>query len=139
MKKDVILSIKPKYVKEIIDGKKHFEFRKKSFDKDKINRVFIYSSSPTQAIVGYFETDEILEDTPERIWEQTSQVAGINKQDFFEYFKDRVSAAAIKIENFHLFSNPINPKEVFDKFCPPQSYMYADTMSEKIMESAISA
>jgi hypothetical protein len=51
----VLLSIKPKYVKSIIEGDKRYEFRKTIFKNREINRIYIYSSSPVKKIVGTFE------------------------------------------------------------------------------------
>jgi predicted transcriptional regulator len=46
-----ILSIKPKFVEEIISGRKRFEFRRRIFKK-KISTILVYSSSPIQKFVG---------------------------------------------------------------------------------------
>ena len=43
---DVLLSIKPRYVKSILEGGKRYEFRKTIFKNRKIDRICIYSSSP---------------------------------------------------------------------------------------------
>ena len=48
---DVLLSIKPKYVREILDGTKQYEFRKQIFRDRSRETVFIYSSSPEKKIV----------------------------------------------------------------------------------------
>ncbi|HET6989695.1 MAG TPA: ASCH domain-containing protein, partial [Bacteroidia bacterium] len=56
---NVLLSIKPKYAKAIIDGKKKVEFRKLPF-KLNVNKVYIYSSAPEQKIIGYFTFDDII-------------------------------------------------------------------------------
>ena len=47
------------------------------------------SSYPVKKIVGYFEVDEIIHKSPEELWNSYSEVSGISKKDFFEYFKDR--------------------------------------------------
>jgi type I restriction enzyme, S subunit len=43
---DVLLSIKPRYVEAIIDGRKKYEFRKNKFAMKDINCAYIYSTSP---------------------------------------------------------------------------------------------
>ena len=63
---DVLLSIKPKYVKSIIEGEKRYEFRKTIFKNREINRIYIYSSSPVKKIVASFVIGTILEDHPSR-------------------------------------------------------------------------
>ncbi len=41
----MLLSIKPKYAKVILDGKKQYEFRK-SKPKDDVDCIIFYASSP---------------------------------------------------------------------------------------------
>ena len=65
---DVLLSIKPRYVKSIIEGEKWYEFRKTIFKNRGINRIYTDSSSPVKKIVGTFEVGEILEDNPGHLW-----------------------------------------------------------------------
>ena len=56
---NVILSIKPEYVAEIKAGRKCFEFRKTIF-KEKVEKVYIYASSPVSKVVGEFQPVDIL-------------------------------------------------------------------------------
>ena len=56
---DVILSIKPRYVKEIEKGNKKYEFRKSIFKK-KVKWVYIYSTSPVKKITGRFRIEGII-------------------------------------------------------------------------------
>jgi len=44
---NVLLSIRPKYVEEIIKGNKRYEFRKSIFKKN-VEEVWIYATSPTK-------------------------------------------------------------------------------------------
>ena len=121
---DVLLSIKPKYVKSIIEGDKRYEFRKTIFKNRKINRIFIYSSSPVKKIVGTFEIGGILEDHPVDLWDTVKEFAGIDNRDFFAYFEGRSRAFAIEIQNLQEFNAPIDPYETMPGFVPPQSYCY---------------
>ena len=123
---DVLLSIKPKYVKSIIEGDKRYEFRKAMFKNRKINRIYIYSSSPVKKIVGTFEIGGILEDHPSDLWDMVKEFAGIDNRDFFAYFEGKSRAFAIEIQNLQEFSDPIDPYETMPGFVPPQSYYYVD-------------
>ena len=51
---NALISIKPKYVEEIINKNKKYEYRKSIFKKD-IDKVYIYSTRPNKQIVGYFK------------------------------------------------------------------------------------
>ncbi len=119
----VLLSIKPKYVKEIQTGNKLYEFRKAIF-KQETNEIFVYESAPTKQIVGKIYVEDIIEDTPQKLWNNFSEFAGINHHDFFEYFKGKERGYAIKIKEFESFNAPINPYKENPKFTPPQSFAY---------------
>ena len=67
-KKDlVILSIKPEYSSQIIDGIKLVEFRKSIFNTN-IKKVLIYSSSPSRKAIGLMIINGIDKDTPQNLW-----------------------------------------------------------------------
>jgi len=121
---DVILSIKPKYVRAIIEGEKRYEFRKAIFKNRTIDRVFIYSSAPVKRIVALFEIGTILEDHPAALWEMVRDSAGIDDAEFFSYFAGKSRGYAIGISNLQEFDEPIDPKVVIPGFVPPQSYCY---------------
>jgi type I restriction enzyme S subunit len=123
---DVLLSIKPRYVKSILEREKRYEFRKTIFKNREINRIFIYSSSPVKKIVGTFEIGGILEDHPVDLWDTVKEFAGIDNQDFFAYFDGKSRAFAIEIQNLKEFNDPIDPYEMMPGFVPPQSYCYMD-------------
>lgn len=69
----IILSIKPKYCEEIFSGTKRFEYRRRVF-KQEIQKVFVYATSPVCKIVGEFELERIIADTPDSIWNQTTNM-----------------------------------------------------------------
>ena len=123
----VLLSIKPKYVEKIERHSKLFEFRKKNFKK-KPEEIWIYSSAPVKKIVGIIYVDDILEKSPEALWQQCKDYAGIEEESFFEYFRNKRKGIAIKIKKYEKFIIPINPYEVNLNFTPPQSYAYLDNV-----------
>lgn len=123
---NVLLSVKPKYAKKILDMEKKYEFRRSIFKRNDIEKVYIYSSSPMSKIIASFEIEKILKDSPERIWELCYEFAGISEKDFFEYFKKSNMAFAIEIENIEVFKKPIDPFNEFNNFKPPQSFYYFD-------------
>ncbi len=118
------MSIKPKYVKPILEQTKKFEFRKTVFAKKNVEKVVIYSSSPKKKIVGFFKIDKILEEKPQEIWKLCKDSAGISEKDFFKYFEGKDLAYAIKIKYVKKFEEEIDPREISPEFRPPQSYCY---------------
>lgn len=122
---NVILSIKPKFVKEIFEGRKIFEYRKIIFKKP-VDKVYIYSSSPVCRIVGEFKIKSIITDTPENLWEETKEYSGITRLFFDSYFEGKRIAYALKIEDVVKYSEAIHPNIIFDHFTAPQSFVYTE-------------
>jgi len=120
---NVLLSIKPKYANAIMAGEKLVEFRKLAFKRE-IEKVYIYSSSPEQRIIGYFTIEDIISDTPLKLWKKYSSVGSISHEDFFEYFSEKEIGYSIKIKSVNKFKKSIDPKTIFQNFVAPQSYMY---------------
>jgi len=129
---NVILSIKPKYVKHILDGTKKFEFRKIIF-KQNVEKIYIYSSSPVMRIVACFKIEYILAEKPSVLWDICSYNAGISYEEFNKYFSQKKVGYAIKITNLKIFEEPISPQSVIVNFKAPQSFMYIEKEIEKLI------
>lgn len=59
----VLLSIKPQFANAIFNGGKRFEYRKVIFKK-KVSSIQVYVTKPIGKIVGEFEIDDIMQDSP---------------------------------------------------------------------------
>ncbi len=113
-----------------MNGSKTYEFRKTIFDSRRIGRVYIYCTAPVKKIVASFEIGEIIEDEPERLWEDLRDSAGIGMEDFFAYFGDSAKGYAIGIRNLRSFGAPIDPY-LNPNFTPPQSFCYVAGVLEE--------
>lgn len=128
MKRNVLLSIKPRYVNSILSGEKRYEFRKMIPRSTEIENVYIYSSAPVQKIVARFSLKDILHASPKEIWERCSQYGGISEEEFFEYYKGKTDAYSLSINDLEIFDEAICPYSTFKKFTPPQSFLYYDKL-----------
>lgn len=120
---NVLLSVRPKYAAKIVKGEKKYEFRKRIFKKD-IEQIYIYSTSPVSKIIGIITIKGILEGSTEEIWEKCSLHSGMTEDEYFCYFEDKEKAFAIEIKDVKIFTEPVDPYTIFDRFIPPQSFCY---------------
>lgn len=120
----VLLSIKPEHVERIFDGTKGYEFRRRPYTNTSVRTVVVYATRPIGKIVGEFDVDYILGETPDVLWSQTASRSGISRDFFDAYFEGREIAYALKIGAVRQYAEPIAPKDVLENFTPPQSYMY---------------
>ena len=121
---NLLISIKPEFVKKILAYEKLYEFRKSIFKED-VDKIFIYSTYPVKKIVGYFEVNEIICESPQELWNSFSEVSGIPKKDFFKYYANSNEGFAIKIDNLHIFEEYIDMSQ-YDDFRAPQSFCYVE-------------
>lgn len=119
----VLLSINPPYVEKIFSGEKKFEYRRAIFKDNSVDTVVIYSTSPIKKVVGEFKIKKIHCDTPKKLWENTYPYTGINKVDFFNYFKDRNLGYALEIGDITKYETPKTLSELGVKSAP-QSFIY---------------
>lgn len=123
MKKRVLLSIHPEFADAIFDGRKHFEFRRVIF-RSHVEEIVVYATAPISRVVGIFQVDDIYEGSPTELWEKTKEVAGVSKQKFDDYFKDKKLAFAIKISNAKRFKSPKPLSRFLPSNTAPQSFCY---------------
>lgn len=132
----VLLSIKPKYVDEILNENKKYEFRKSIFKRSDVSTAYIYSTNPIKKLIGKFTIGEIIEDHPQALWQNFSNFAGIERDEFFNYFENRDKGFAIEIKDLEVFEGPIEPKDLIPNFVAHQSFYYVD---EEIFENYINS
>ena len=121
---NILLSIKPEYVDEILRGRKTYEFRRIIFKNRKIGRIYIYATSPVSKIVGSFTIGKIIEASPNMLWKKCRNNAGLSKKDFFDYFKGTKKGFAIQICSVEQFDKPVDPYRAMEDFSAPQSFYY---------------
>ena len=78
--------------------------------KKTVSFVYVYSTHPKRKIVGKFTIKKILKGNPNNLWEITKKQSGLNKIEFFNYFKEKNTGYAIEIDEFGVFNYPIDPK-----------------------------
>lgn len=123
MKKRVLLSIHPEFAEAIFDGRKQYEFRRVLFKED-VDEVVVYATMPVARVIGSFKIADIHEDEPKALWMKTKAVAGVTKEKFDSYFKDRTRAFAIQIETPVRFAVPQPLSKYVLSSIPPQSFCY---------------
>lgn len=122
-----LMSIKPKWAKELYGGKKTVEFRKSSPAVGSL--VFIYESTPVRAVTGVFIVSAILSSHASHVWyamkvlKSVWKSGTVKRDDLFEYAGGAVGkCCAILAEDPWRFSEERWTK--LEKYAvrPPQSW-----------------
>lgn len=106
-----------------MDGHKKFEFRRVLF-KQPVSEVVVYATAPLSKVIGIFKVEDIYQDAPKDLWDRTKAVAGVTKEKFDSYFKDRATGFAIKVGSPVRFAVPQPLSKYVLSNCPPQSFCY---------------
>lgn len=122
MKRNIVISINPKHVENIINGIKKYEYRTRAAKQD-VGKIIIYETVPVKKIVAEVEIIEVLEMPKDSLWKYTKEYAGISKEFYDAYFIDRKIAYAYKLGKVKVYKKP---KELIDfgLKTAPQSYAY---------------
>lgn len=119
----ILLSIKPKYVKRILEGTKKVEYRKVIPKCNDITHIIIYASSPICQVVAEVIVSNILSDIPSILWERTFRIGGISKDEYCTYFRNHEIAHAFMIKKVNIFTPYRNLIDYGIKR-PPQNFVY---------------
>ena len=119
---DILISINPEHVSNILNGSKRFEFRKIQCKKN-VDKMVIYSTSPVMKVVAEVEIKDVLTDDPETVWEKTSEYAGLSKEFFNRYYEGRNTAVAFELGDVREFDEPRELSQ-YGISNPPQSFIY---------------
>ena len=140
-----LMSIKPKWAKEIYSGKKTVEFRKSSPSVGSV--VFLYECAPVQRVTGVFLVEAVLSAPAYRVWHQCSSNKdwrpGSVCREFLLDYAGGSSATCCAI----LVSSPwrFSPAEsvLLEKFAvmPPRSWQHlrANVPAENLLAQALLA
>lgn len=122
--KAVLLSVKPRFADQIMAGTKRVEFRR-AWAKQPVGLLLIYSSSPTQRLVGMVNVDGTITGTPTKVWTAcVGRGPGLARKELLRYFEGKSEAHGILLGDVTRPPQPIAPKSVFKGFRAPQSFRY---------------
>lgn len=140
----LLLSIKPKYAKQIFETKtKKVELRRVRTRLKEGDIVLVYVSSPAKIFLGSFEVEDVIESKASRkelknFWKKFQDSVGITQQEFNSYYKGASVIVGIQIKNINLFENPVELERLQEKLSylrPPQSYRYLEEKEYEIIKA----
>jgi predicted transcriptional regulator len=126
-KRDFLVSIRPSYADKIVEGAKTVELRRR-FSEDIAPGaiLLIYSTSPTQAIIGSAGIRGVRRLRLNDLWGQYGAEACIDRETFDGYFNGLEEGYAILLEDVRPFARHVAAADLKAKFgfVAPQSFMY---------------
>lgn len=126
-RRDFLVSIRPTHVENIVHGRKTVELRRRFSEHVAPGAVLlIYSTSPTQAIVGSARISGVRRLQLGDLWEQYGDAACIDRETFDAYFSGLSEGYAILLQDVKPFARHVAGADLKEQFgfVPPQSFMY---------------
>jgi predicted transcriptional regulator len=120
----MLLSINPEHVRNILGGTKLFEFRKVRCRAD-VDKIIIYATAPKKMVVAEAEIEEVIEGTINDVWRQAKDYAGIRYSFYRSYYKGKKKAVAYKLRNICAYQEPRSLSDYGVDY-PPQSFIYLE-------------
>lgn len=127
MNKLILISIKERFVNQILSGKKTIELRKAEPKASRGDSMIIYTTRPKKAVTAIAIIDEILVLTPEEMWELYREHLGIDKESYDAYYEGYNKAVGIKFKEVIPLDAEIllsAIKFIHPNFSPPQTFKY---------------
>lgn len=118
----ILLSVKPIFLEKIFSGEKLFEFRRLLPHND-VCKIVFYATTPIQKIVGEAIVDRTLCEEKEELWLLTKHKAGIDKNFYDRYFRDKKIAYAYELRDIVKYEAPKTLNDLEVKVAP-QSFIY---------------
>jgi len=123
----LLISLKPDYADLVFRGLKTAELRRRISTFVENRDVFVYVSSPVMTLRGGFRVGQVWTGSPQEIWHTVSNLAGVSRKVFDDYYQGKNVAFALEIIDVWEFVNPLPLYELrrrFPNFVVPQSYRY---------------
>lgn len=134
---DLIISVKPKFVKLMKSGKKTTELRKTLPSRAGMySRMFVWETSPKKHLTGVAVLFCRCTNDPDTLWRQTSKTSGVSKKEFVEYFKGYNYGHGLEFTDFQEFPHKISLSEMktmINGFHPPQGYYYVSDKNSDLL------
>ena len=120
----IVLAIHRRHAQAILRGEKTHELRKRLPRLVRGDRVYLYETAPTSAIVGGFTIGDVSRDTPMATWQAVGDGLAISKPEFDGYVNGSKEVIALQVSNtFRLRKSATREDllKVVARFTPPQS------------------
>lgn len=98
----------------------------------------IYSSAPIQAVVALVEIVEVVEASTSRLWKiARDNGGGLTRDELRSYYSDKKTGFAFMLGKVRKLESPVDPRLIFTKFTPPQSFRYLTPDELKRLEKLL--
>lgn len=140
----VVLSIREKYAKAVMQGKKKIELRKRFADRWVGRSASVYCAGGSGSLLGTVTIQNVTKAHPEEVWLQYGPDLECSRSEFDHYVGDRTSIFALELADPIPYQSPLPLSQLShllgQTLHPPQSYAVhtsSDTWGKALSVAAI--
>lgn len=123
---DLLVSVQPRYAESLLFGCKKVEVRRSFSSRWLGSRITLYASAPVSSLVGEAVIDQLIEDAPDKIWNQFGSCLGCTKPEFDAYAAGADKVVALVLSDIRAYEKPLTlnaARELTgERLLPPQNY-----------------
>ena len=122
---NILISLEERHTSNILAGNKSVELRRKPLNISSGTRVWIYSKLPRGQVQALAVVDEVVADSPEKIWSLYGARSAISKSEFNVYFAGAEIGYAIIFQEVRSLAPILSLSSIREKithFHPPQFF-----------------
>ena len=124
---ELLISIRPEYADNIVEGVKTVEFRRRFPPEHRVRgaTVWIYSTSPVREVIGTAIVMSVERMSTSALWRAYGEQGAVSRCVFEDYFSGVSEGHAIRLGGVRRLSMPVDAArlEALD-FATPQSYRF---------------
>lgn len=136
---DALISIKPRFVDQIVSGVKTVEIRRRRMNMPAGTHLWIYSTKPAACVRAVARVRDTVTDLPSNLWQLIANASSVSKSDYLAYVAGSPSVTAIFLEHVEELDPVLELAKIRTKipdFHPPQSFLWLQPGSKlsKLLE-----
>jgi predicted transcriptional regulator len=127
--KHILISLAPRHAKNIFDGVKHIELRRRPMNVEVGTIVWIYVTLPVGVLMGRARISGLYRAPPKSLWHKFGSVSGLGKNEFLSYLNGLETGNVLALEDARTLHTPLSLQElrhIIGSFNPPQFFIRID-------------
>lgn len=107
MTRSVLLSVRPRFARALLDGSKTVEVRRRFPILERGIRLFVYSSSPDRAVLGTVIVSETSRIPADEVWDRYKRHIAIEREPLREYLEGAPHSVVLEVVEPQRWATPV--------------------------------
>lgn len=125
----ILISLAPRHAKNIFDGVKHIELRRRPMKVAPGTIVWIYVTLPVGVLMGRAKIAALHTASPSALWRKFGSVSGLARSEFLGYLDGLAEGVVLVLEDVKALREPLSLealRAISERFNPPQFFIRID-------------